>query len=115
PPGVVTGAPLALLAQKVGSIVRLTWGADCGASTKFGVYRGDLSTGWGSVAPVAGQCNLTARTVDLPLDTGSYFYVVAPNNGTQQGSMGTRSNGTRRVPPVSACFPTAPTLDVCAP
>ncbi len=115
PPGALHNAPLALLAEKAGSSVRLTWGADCGATTKYGVYRGNLLTGWSSVAPVAGMCGLTARTVDLPLDAGSYFYVVAPNDGAAQGSMGLTSSGARRTAPVGACFPTAAALAACAP
>jgi serine protease AprX len=114
-PGVITGRPGPLLAVKSGASVQLTWGPDCGAGTQYGVYRGDLDAGFDSLAPVPGSCDLAALTIDLPLAGGNAFYLVAPNDGAAEGSLGLLPGGLHRPQPPAVCYPRSPAVNPCAP
>jgi hypothetical protein len=114
-PGVITGRPGPLLLVKSGGSVRLVWGPDCGAGTRYGVYRGDLSAGYVSLAPLAGLCDLAATSVDLPPGPGSHFFLVAPNDGVIEGSLGLTSAGLHRPQPGTVCYPRTQAVNPCAP
>lgn len=92
----------------------LWWYPDCGAASRYGVYRGDLRAGLGSLAPVPGLCGVTSTRVALPLGEGpAEFFLVVPNDGAFEGSYGASSAGTLREPSSEACWPPA-SLDICA-
>jgi hypothetical protein len=93
----------------------LSWQADCGGGTVYGVYRGDLSGGYGTVAPEPGLCGLATTAVTLPEGTGSAdFFLVVPAFGEFEGSYGALSGGAARPPAAEGCLPQdAP--DACAP
>ena len=112
PPGAVP--PGSLTITRTGAELELNWGPDCGGGTGYSVYRGDLAVGWSSVAPEPGLCAVGASRARVPAGGGSYFFVVAPNDGTEQGSSGTRSDGSRRPSASAACYPAA-LPDACAP
>ena len=111
-PGAITG-PLRVARQ--GGNLQLSWDPDCGSGTRFGVYRGDLSTGLSSMAPVAGLCDVTALSAELPLDSGSYLFLVAPNDSVAEGSLGLASGDVPRAQPASVCYPRASPVNACAP
>ena len=111
-PGVIDG--LTVARNEDGSL-HLAWGADCGAGTAGGVYRGDLHAGWSSAAPEPGACEVTGGETDVPAGDGdAQFFVVVPNDGAFEGSYGTDSAGARREPPAATCFP-EDAIDACAP
>ena len=113
-PGATSGT-LAVDKDTVSSRLRITWGAECGGGTGYSVYRGDLGTGWTSAAPLPGHCGVAGTSAFVNPDSGSYFFIVAPNDGVAEGSLGLRSDGTRRPRPSAACWPEAPSVNACAP
>ena len=98
-----------------GSGVRLMWGADCGGGTGYGLYRGDLDAGYSSLAPVPGCCGLGATSVLIDPGPGSQFFLVAPNDGSAEGSLGRGSDGSLRPQPSQTCYPRAIPVNACAP
>lgn len=113
-PGATTGA-LRVDRDTLSSKLKLSWGAECGGGNGYSIYRGDLASGWGSAAPMPGFCGVAGTTAFVGPDAGSYFFVVAPNDGAAEGSLGTRSDGSRRPRPSTACWPEAPSVNACAP
>lgn len=103
-----------LRVERQGSKLRLSWGSDCGGGTGYGLYRGDLLAGYGSLAPAPGQCGVGARETLIDAGAGSYFFLVAPNNGAVEGSLGVRSDGTPRAQPAQSCYPRADPVNSCA-
>jgi len=112
-PGGVPASSLAV--DRDGSKIRLSWGEDCGGRTGFGIYRGDLAAGYASAAPLAGFCGVGGTSISIDPDTGSYFFLVAPNDGAVEGSLGKTSDGTPRPQPAVACWPRAGAVNACAP
>jgi hypothetical protein len=110
-PGTATGLRLG----RSGAELHLTWNPDCGVSAGFGVYRGELGSGLSSMAPLAGQCDVAATFTELAADSDDYFFLVAPNDGGAEGSLGIDSSGIPRPQPASVCYPRAISLDACAP
>jgi hypothetical protein len=110
-PGVSNG----LSVSRESGQLRLTWAPDCGDGTIYGVYRGDLGTGYSSIAPEPGRCDVAATTTLVSEGAGSAdFFLVVPSTGSTEGSYGTDSSGTRRAPASSACHPQGQ-IDACAP
>lgn len=88
--------------------LQLTWDPDCGGGTRYGVYRGDLSVGFASLAPEPGLCSQDALVADLPEGPPrAEFFLVVPNDGASEGDFGASSAGIRRTPPGARCFPAA--------
>lgn len=112
-PGVIAGGLGPLLATRVANQVHLQWSSDCAGATRYGVYRGDLALGLSSLAPIPGQCDVATRSVDLPLDASDDFYLIAPNDGSVEGSLGLLNLGVRRSQPAAFCYPRS--VDSCAP
>jgi hypothetical protein len=111
-PGPGAVADLRVVRNPDGSL-QLRWGRDCGGTTTYGVYRGDLALGYASLAPEAGFCNVPRTTRTLPAGAGrADFFVVVPNDGLAEGSYGAASGGAARPPAASRCFPPAPP-DAC--
>jgi len=92
-----------LLVSKVSTFLRLSWGASCLSSdVDYEIYRGLLGD-FGNHAPL--YCTtggFTQKTV--PSDTGSYYYLVVPNNAVLEGSYGRTSEGVERPPGAGACL-----------
>ena len=112
PPGVSDG----LTVNKDASVnLVLAWNADCGGSTTYGIYRGNLLSGYSSIAPEPGFCSVSGTTVTIPQGSNTAdFLLVVPNNGSNEGSYGHDSTGARRPPATVECFPQG-TLAACAP
>jgi len=112
-PGGIGASSLAV--DKDGSKIRISWSADCGGATGYGIYRGDLSAGYASAAPLPGFCGVGGSAASVDPGPGSYFYLVAPNTGSVEGSLGVDGTGAPRAQPGSACWPRAAPVDACAP
>ncbi len=94
----------------------LSWARDCGAGTIYGIYRGDLAAGYGSLAAEPGGCAVSGESVTIAEGAGDAdFFLVVPNDGSFDGSYGSDSAGSPRPPAASACRAQAPQLAVCAP
>ncbi|MDX1388783.1 MAG: S8 family serine peptidase, partial [Acidobacteriota bacterium] len=109
---VVTGGarlgPAAASALRVGKngggTLRLEWQPDCGGTATHGVYRGDLSAGYESIAPEPDRCEVGGNGTTIPEGPGAAdFFVVVPNDGVIEGGY-----GADRTPAPSGCFPTPP-------
>jgi hypothetical protein len=93
----------------------LSWQEDCGAGTLYGVYRGDLEQGYGSLAPEPGYCGVSGTGATVPEGEGTAdFFLVVPNDGTFEGSYGGDSAGAERSSSLTACHP-KDLIDGCAP
>lgn len=86
--------------------LQLRWAGDCGGATTYGIYRGDLRAGYGSIAPVPGYCAVAARTAEIPPAPGdATFFLVVPNDAAGEGSYGDDSSGSPRQASPSPCAP----------
>jgi hypothetical protein len=95
--------------------LELQWSEDCGAGTSFGLYRGDLAAGYGSVAPIPGRCDVAGTSATVPeSELPATFFLVVPNDGAFEGSYGVNSSSARRDAAVGACHP-RDQVDACAP
>ena len=96
-----------------GGDLLLDWTSDCGAGNHYGIYRGDLTLGYDSAAPIPGLCDLPATSASVtPSATAAEFYLVVPNTGTSEGDYGSASSG-KRPAATAACYPQNQ-LDSCA-
>ncbi len=111
-PGAV--APGSLRVEPEGGKLRLAWGADCGGGTGYGIYRGDLSLGYASAAPLAGFCGVGTTSALVDPGPDSYFFLVAPTDGSTEGSLGMAGDGAPRGQPAQVCFPRANPVHSCA-
>lgn len=101
-PGRVTGVAI----SKTAGALQVTWTPDCGGTAAAGIYRGDLRTGYTSLAPEPGRCGVTGTTATIPSGPGTAdFFLVIPNDGGFEGSYGRTSAGTQRAPATAACWP----------
>ena len=93
----------------------LSWAADCGHATTYGVYRGDLRVGYDSIVAEPGACNVMGTGATIPLGVGdAEFFLVVPHKDGEEGSYGTDSSGTPRAPAAGGCYPQG-AVDLCAP
>jgi hypothetical protein len=94
--------------------LELSWQPDCGSGSLFGIYRGDLLAGYGSMAPEPGRCAVSGLGTSVPEGDGAAeFFLVVPNDGAFEGSFGLATEGPR-PPSQSACHP-RDRVDACAP
>ena len=99
-----------LTASKSGSDLTLSWDASCLATdTDYSVYEGTLGD-------VASRVPVTCSTEGLTTATftpaaGDTFYLVVPNNGTNEGSSGTDSDGAERPAAAMTCLTTV--IETC--
>ena len=56
-----------LTVDKSGTDLLLSWGADCGTGDTYGVYRGDLTMGYGSLAQ--DTCGIATTSTTVPMGT----------------------------------------------
>jgi hypothetical protein len=104
-----------LIAKDTGGSLALSWQPDCGRGTSYGIYRGDLGSGYSSIAPEPGMCAVTGSTATVPAGTGSAdFFLIVPNNGNAEGSYGVGSDGAARPVAAGSCRPQGVTHS-CAP
>lgn len=97
-----------------GETLELEWGPDCGVGSTYGVYRGDLLSGYDSLEPEPGLCDVASTAVTVPAGAGTAdFFLVVPNTGVVEGSYG-RGEDSQRPPSSSACHPQSAALDECA-
>lgn len=96
-------------------LLRLTWNADCGGGSHYGIYRGNLAAGLSSMAPEAGSCAVSGTMTSIPAGAGTAeFFLVVPSSGGFEGSYGVDSEGLARPQPLGACYPQGQ-IDSCAP
>jgi hypothetical protein len=102
PPGKVLNN---LTIAKSGTNLQLNWTAPGGTCevTKYGVYRGTLP--WSGYNHAIVNCNVTGTSFTTAQDTGSYYFLVVPQNSANEGSYGTSSNGNQIPPASTACAP----------
>jgi hypothetical protein len=100
PPGRVLDS---LRLAKSGSNLLLSWsipGGTCGAA-RYGVYRGTLP--WTGYNHASLSCVVPGTSYTAPLGTGSYYFLVVPENNLNEGSYGTGASGSERPPAASPC------------
>ncbi len=98
-----------------GGNLNLSWNADCGGGTAFGIYRGDLVSGYASLTKEAGRCAVAGTSTTIPEGAGQAdFFLVVPNDSGFEGSYGADSTGLSRAPAMDACLP-RDRIDACAP
>jgi hypothetical protein len=100
PPGRVLNT---LAVSKSGTNLSLNWTVPGGTCqiTGYGLYRGTLP--WTAYNHASVSCAITAPPTITPQDTGSYYYLIVPNNATAEGSYGTASSGTQIPVGTSPC------------
>jgi hypothetical protein len=93
----------------------LSWSADCGGGTRYGIYRGSLGTGLPSIKKEEGFCTVAGMTASIPAGAGTAdFFLVVPGSGDYEGSYGVDSQGHPRPPAILACYP-QDQIDSCQP
>ena len=106
----VPGTPLTV-SQAAGNDITLSWGASCVASdTDYAIYEGLLGDFTSHTQVGSPPCTTGgATTTTITPGTGSRYYLVVPQNATNEGSYGTDSNGLERPPAIGigACLPQA--------
>lgn len=109
------GSTTNLTVSKSGAVLNLTWAADCGGTSRYSIYRGNLNVGYTSLAPEPGQCDVTSTSASVPQGAGNAdFFLIVPNDGGFEGSYGSQSNGTPRAPAAAACH-ARDTVNSCTP
>ncbi|MDH3284809.1 MAG: hypothetical protein OEQ13_08705, partial [Acidobacteriota bacterium] len=92
-----------LFVDKVGSSVKLDWGASCStADNAYGVYEGVMGGTFNSHTTI-GQCGLAVTTATFSPGSGNRYYLVVPEDGANEGSYGVNSGGAERVVGGSQC------------
>lgn len=112
-PGSLPGESADLMVRKTaGDELELEWSADCGSGTLYGIYRGDLDSGYESIA--IDQCSVSGTTATVAEGASSgEFFLVVPEASEFEGSYGRDSAGEQRSPASDACRP-LDQLDACA-
>ncbi len=90
----------------------LAWNADCGAGSRYGIYRGDLSIGYASLAADTCDLQTTSSTISAGT-TPAEFFLVVPSDAAFEGSYGKDSTGTDRPTASTVCHP-QDVIDLCA-
>ncbi|MBP1611507.1 MAG: Flagellar hook-length control protein FliK [Acidobacteria bacterium] len=110
-PGAVSG----LTVQRAGGALALDWATDCGGTSSYEVYRGDLALGYSSLQPEPGFCATSATGASIPVGAGKAdFFLVVPTDGGFAGSYGRASDGSERPLSAAACHP-RDLVDSCVP
>ncbi len=98
-----------LMVEKDGSDLIISWDAECNAafSTDYALYRGTISaisSGTYDHAPIVCTDSGDDRTEAVDAGTGSYYFIVVPNDLSVEGSYGSATSGNRPASS-SACYP----------
>lgn len=113
------GNEQALLVDYAVDRVRLSWGASCLLEDfDYAVYRGSLNVDMSANAfDDHGQMSCSTSGAELfqytDLGPESWYYLVAPHNGTFVGSLGSDSNGTARTLGSGAACPLTQDVGSC--
>ena len=92
----------------------LEWGGDCGRSTSYGIYRGDLLSGYASLVAESGACSISDTRAVIPQGPGKAdFFLVVPQDDSSEGGYGLDSAGSQRSAAADPCRPLQ-NLDACA-
>jgi hypothetical protein len=106
------GAVSDLTIDKSGADLMLSWGSDCGLGDTYGIYRGDLALGYGSLAQ--DSCGIATTSATIPMGApATEFFLVVPAFSAEEGSYGSATAGSRASAP-SACHLQG-SVDACAP
>lgn len=93
---------------KSGAQVTVSWPASClSGDTDYDVYEGTIGAFYSHASvtcSTGGTLSHTFTSQALPPGSGSYF-LVAPRNPINEGSLGTNSAGSPRPPGTGACKP----------
>jgi polyhydroxybutyrate depolymerase len=103
PPGL---AGLLRVAKAPADRLHMSWAGDCGGGQLHGLYRGDLTLGYSSIAPIPGRCDVSGTEAEI--DAGvqaAQFFLVVPNDGATEGAYGSGAAGSPRQPAPSPCLP----------
>jgi hypothetical protein len=93
-----------LVLQKIGSSVRLTWGASCNpADTDYSIYEGAIGN-FSSHTRLTCTTSGGLTTVVTPGAGGRYF-LIGTENGSYESSLGLMSSGAERPPGIVSCAP----------
>jgi hypothetical protein len=100
------GSSGGLQVDKSAGSLRLSWNADCGGGTHYGVYRGSLATGLSSMSPASGSCTVTGTEALVPMGAvAGEFFLVVPSSGGFEGSYGLGVQGQPRPAAIEPCYP----------
>ncbi len=90
-----------------GSELTLSWQESCapGGAESYAIYRGDLGSWYSHVAVDCTDDDGLPLSEAVPLDSGSYYYLLVPYNSESEGFYGTDSDGTARPMGTATCGP----------
>ena len=95
-----------IIGKAGGDQITLSWGDSClDSDNDYAVYEGCLGDHYTHTTFICTTGGDTTATFN-PFPTSTY-YIVVPNNGLNEGSYGTRSNGQPRPVGVAICLPSA--------
>jgi len=104
PDGKFVSGSLLTVDRAAGGALTLTWGASCLSNdTDYGIYEGtvgDYASHTRRLCSTGGQ-----NTVDLVPSAGSRYFLVVPQNATNEGSYGRSSSSVERPRGVITCKP----------
>jgi len=84
--------------------VTLDWDGSCNAQDgDYAVYQGAIGDFTSHESLLCSTGGATTQT--LTPGSGSVYFLVVPNNGTNEGSYGVRTGGTQRTPATAGCLP----------
>jgi hypothetical protein len=97
----LVGTPLTGRREANGDLT-LEWGASCSATDNdYGIYEGTLGSFYSHFSKVCSTGGATSWT--FTPGNGDKYYLVVPNDGTNEGSYGFDSSGTERLSGGGAC------------
>jgi len=102
-PDGVQGNPVTIT-KGPGVTIAISWDPSCLPNDgDYVIYEGTLGDFTSHEPRYCTTSGATTKTF-TPL-AGDTYYLIVPTNGTREGSLGRRSDGTERPPGVSACLP----------
>jgi hypothetical protein len=106
PDGVnIPGLPLTISLEENGAIT-LSWSPSCQAGDgDYEIYEGTLGDYANRVPVLCSTAGITAAT--FTPNSGDSYYLVVPRTPFREGSYGLSSEGTERLPGLTACLPQA--------
>ena len=96
-------AEVPLQVGRVAGDLELSWGASCSGDPDYAVYEGTLGDFTSHIPRACSTGGSTTTVLTAPV--GSTYYLVVPHGDVSEGSYGTDSFGTERLPQPGACLP----------
>ena len=86
-------------------LLNLTWSAPSSPCLTqcYGIYQGTLP--WTGYNHTSSSCSTCTTSTSLPLNPGSYYYLVVAQYNSFEGSYGLNSSSAERPPASSPCYP----------